>query len=145
MPLDHPLGRKEGLDLFAQKRNALRLLNDRMKIMKSRRQGETDPHPFGTLSAKAEALETETDTCLTVPLRVRLLVTLLQRGVSGYEGTRMTMSKKADLSPYPTSVTARLSAHCTLSFWRPGFLGDFSRNGSRGRRYVAADGRIVRH
>ena len=54
-------------------------------------------------------------------------------------------SKKADLSPYPTSVAARLSAHCTFSFGRPGFLGDFSGGGSGGRRYVATDRGVVRH
>jgi len=53
--------------------------------------------------------------------------------------------RRADLSPYPTGVAARLSAHCTFSLGRPGLLGDFSVDGSRGRRYVAADGRVVRH
>jgi hypothetical protein len=53
--------------------------------------------------------------------------------------------ERTDLSPYPTSVAARLSAHCTLSLGRPGFLADFSGDGSGGRRYVATDGGIVRH
>ena len=32
MSLDHPLGRKEGLDLFTQKRNAFGLLEDDIRI-----------------------------------------------------------------------------------------------------------------
>ena len=55
------------------------------------------------------------------------------------------VNKKADLSPYPTGVTARLSAHCTFSFGRPGFLANFSGNGTRRGRYVATDGGVVRH
>jgi hypothetical protein len=35
MPLDHPLGREEGLDLFAQYRNAVRLLDESMKNRES--------------------------------------------------------------------------------------------------------------
>jgi hypothetical protein len=58
------------------------------------------------------------------------------------EGTK---EEEADLSPYPTSVAARLSAHCAFSFGRPGFLGDFSGGRSGGRRYVTTNRRIVRH
>ena len=59
----------------------------------------------------------------------------------------MTMGdeRRADLSPYPTGVAPRLSAHCTFSLGRPGLLGDFSVDGSGGRRYVATNGGIVRH
>jgi hypothetical protein len=108
MAFNHPLGRKERLNLFTQNRNAVGL-----------------PHPFGALSTKAEALKTETNAGLATALVVRVLVTLL--------------------SPYPTSIAARLSAHCTFSFGRPGFLGDFSGGRSGGRRDVATDGGIVRH
>lgn len=51
----------------------------------------------------------------------------------------------ADLSPYPTGVAARLSAHCSFSFGRPGFLGNFSADGTGRRRWVTTDGGIVRH
>jgi len=108
MPLDHPLGREERLNLFAQDRNAVGL-----------------PHPFRALGTEAKALKTKTNACLAIPLRVRLLVALL--------------------SPYPTGVAARLSAHCTFSFGRPGFLGYFSYARSGGRRYAATDGGIVGH
>ena len=53
--------------------------------------------------------------------------------------------KKADLSSYPTSIAARLSAHCTFSLGRPGFLRDFSGGRSGGGRYVTTNGGIVRH
>jgi len=108
MPLDHSLRSEEGLDLFAQVRNAFRL-----------------PHPFRALGTKAEALKTETNAGLTAALRVRLFVALL--------------------SPYPTGVAARLSAHCTFSFGRPGFLSDFSGGRSGGRGDVTANGWVVRH
>ena len=82
MPLDHPLGREESLDLFAQDRNAVRLLDDRVKNREITLSGsETDPHPFRTLGTKAKALKTKTNTCLATPLGVRLLVALLQRRV----------------------------------------------------------------
>jgi hypothetical protein len=125
MPLDHPLGREERLNLFAQDRNAVGLLNNEMRIAESCRQGETNPHPFRALGTEAKALKTKTNACLAIPLRVRLLVALL--------------------SPYPTGVAARLSAHCTFSFGRPGFLGYFSYARSGGRRYAATDGGIVGH
>ena len=66
---------------------------------------------------------------------------------NGGERLRMGMmtNGKADLSPYPTGVAARLSAHCTFSFRRPGFLGNFSGDGTRGGRYVATDRGVVRH
>lgn len=108
MSFNHPLRREEGLNLFTQDGNAVGL-----------------PHPFGALSAKAEALNAETNAGLATALVVRVLVTLL--------------------SPYPTSIAARLSAHCTFSLGRPGFLGDFSGGRSGGRRDVTTDGGIVRH
>ena len=66
------------------------------------------------------------------------------KGVSGC-GQAMMMERSSDLSPYPTGVAARLSAHCTFSFGRPGFLADFSGGGSWGRRHTATDGGIVGH
>ena len=33
MPLDHPLGREERLDLFAQERNAVGLLSSKMRTV----------------------------------------------------------------------------------------------------------------
>jgi len=83
------------------------------------------PHPFGTFCTESKALKAKTNARLTTPLGVRLFVTFL--------------------SPYPTSVAARLSAHCAFSFGRPGFLGDFSGGRSGGRRYVTTNRRIVRH
>jgi hypothetical protein len=53
--------------------------------------------------------------------------------------------ERADLSPYSTSVAAGLSAHWTPGLGRPGFLADFSGDGSGGQRYVVADGEIVRY
>jgi len=58
---------------------------------------------------------------------------------------KMSGDEETDLSPYPTGVAARLSAHRTFSFGRPGFLANFSGDGSGGRRWVATDGGIVRH
>ena len=55
------------------------------------------------------------------------------------------IDERADLSPYPTGVAARLSAHCTFSFGRPGFLSDFSGGRSGGRGDVTANGWVVRH
>jgi len=84
MPLDHPLGCEEGLNLFAQDGNTFRLLDERMRMMKPGPSGsETDPHPFRTFGTKAKALKAKTNAGLATPLRVRLLVTLLQRDVSG--------------------------------------------------------------
>lgn len=53
--------------------------------------------------------------------------------------------QEADLSPYPTGVAARLSAHCAFSFGRPGFFGYFAGGRSGGRRYVTTNRGIVRH
>jgi hypothetical protein len=53
--------------------------------------------------------------------------------------------ERADLSSYSTSIVARLRTHCTLSLGRPGFLADFSGDGSRRRWCVVVDGGIVRY
>jgi hypothetical protein len=53
---------------------------------------------------------------------------------------KVKRNENADLSPYPTGVAARLSAHCTFSFGRPGFLANFSGGRSRGAT-VCCDGR----
>ena len=42
MPLDHSLGSEEGLDLFAQERNAFRLLSGLVRFEKLRRRGEKE-------------------------------------------------------------------------------------------------------
>ena len=147
MSLDHPLGGKERLDLFTQEWNAVGLLSSRMRIAEEesrRRHIDTDPHPFRTLGTEAKALETKTNTCLAAPLVVWLLVTFLRKGVSG-RGEATMMKRRTDLSPYPTGVAARLSAHCTFSFGRPGLLRDFSGGGSWGRGHIATDGGVVRH
>ena len=50
------------------------------------------------------------------------------------------MNKKANLSPCPTGVVARLSTHCTFSFGCPGFLCNFSADGTGRRWWVTMDG-----
>ena len=64
------------------------------------------------------------------------------KGVSGC-GQAMMMERSSDLSPYPTGVAARLSAHCTFSFVRAGFLADLFGGGSWGRLHITTDGGIV--
>jgi len=81
VPLDHPLGREERLNLFAQERNAVGLLKTEMRTAReSPPRGDTDPHPLRTLGTKTKTLKTKTNTGLAVPLTVRLLVTFLGGG-----------------------------------------------------------------
>jgi hypothetical protein len=64
--------------------------------------------PLGTFSAKAKALEPESNTGLAMALDVGLFI--------------------AFLSTDSARVTPRLSAHCTLSFGRSGFLRGLRRH-----------------
>jgi hypothetical protein len=89
MTFDHSLGGEERLDLFSENGNAVRL-----------------PHPLGTLRAKSEALQSETNTCLATTVGVGLLVTFL--------------------SPYPTGVTTRLCTDSAFGLGRSGLLLNFS-------------------
>ena len=79
MALDHALGSEKGLDLLAQLRNAVVLLQIPHDEQRSNTEPPiyTYPHPIWPLGAESETLKAETDARLAGALLVRLLVAFL--------------------------------------------------------------------
>ena len=78
--LDHALRSEEGLDLLAQLRNAVVLLQIPHDEQRSNTEPPiyTYPHPIWPLGAESETLKAETDARLAGALLVRLLVAFLE-------------------------------------------------------------------
>jgi hypothetical protein len=77
MTFNHSLGGEERLDLFSENRDTVGLLMWRKHEYSSKKMVTTCSHPLGALCAKAEALQSETNTSLATTVGVGLLVTFL--------------------------------------------------------------------
>jgi hypothetical protein len=78
--------------------------------------------PVRALGTEPQTFEAETDTGGTVALIIRLFITFLEATRSVDERLSHGLLRRQDLSAYSARVAARLSAHCTLGFWRSGSL-----------------------